>query len=128
MRDWLRVLFDGRPWWMNVLMVFCGYMAFVYVPWDLLIKPVAGDEEVWFGIRFHGWGAKLTEPLHWAIYAAGWYGFRNMKGWMWPWAAVYAGQVALGMLLWNFIYVGGLGGALLGILSFAPLAALTWAL
>jgi hypothetical protein len=128
MKRWLRALFAGRPTWMNVLMVFCGYMAFVYVPWDLFVKPVFGDEEVWFGIRLHGWGAKLTEPLHWAIYAAGWYGFRNMKSWMWPWAAVYAGQVALGMLLWNFIYVGGFGGVVLGLLSFVPFAALTYAL
>jgi short-subunit dehydrogenase len=113
---------------MNLLMVFCAYMAFVYVPWDFLLKPAAVDEEVWFGIRFHGWAAKLTEPLHWAIYAAGWYGFRHMKSWMWPWAAVYAGQVALGMLLWNFVYVGGFGGFLLGVVSFVPFAWLTWAL
>jgi hypothetical protein len=109
MKRWLRALLDGRPTWLNVLMLFCGFMAFVYLPWDFLIKPVAGDEEVWFGLRFTGWGAKLTEPFHWAIYAAGWYGLRNMKGWMWPWAAVYAGQVALGML-WNFVCVGGFGG------------------
>ena len=128
MRRWLRALFAGRPTWMNVLMVFCGYMAFVYVPWDFFFKPVALDEEVWFGLRLHGWAAKFTEPLHWAIYAAGWYGFRNLKGWMWPWAAVYAGQVALGMLLWNWIYVGGFGGFVLGLVAFVPFAGLTWAL
>jgi short-subunit dehydrogenase len=113
---------------MNALMVFCGYMAFVYVPWDFLLKPAAVDEEVWFGIRLHGFWAKFTEPLHWAIYALGWYGFRHMKGWMWPWAAVYAGQVALGMLLCNFVYVGGFGGVVLGVASFVPFAALTVAL
>ena len=42
MRRWLRALFAGRPTWMNALMVFCGYMAFVYVPWDFLIKPRRG--------------------------------------------------------------------------------------
>ena len=47
---------------------------------------------------------------------------------MWPWAAVYAGQVALGMLLWNFVYVGGFGGVVLGLASFVPFAALTYAL
>ena len=128
MKRWLRALFAGRPTWMNALMVFCGFMAFVYVPWDFLIKPAAVDEEVWFGLRLHGFGAKLTEPLHWAIYAAGWYGFRNMKSWMWPWAAVYTGQIALGMLIWNFVYVGGFGGFVLAIASFVPFAALTWAL
>jgi len=84
MRQWLRTLFDGRPWWMNVVMVFSAYMAFVYLPWDLFVKPVAVDEEVWFGIRFHGWAAKFLEPFHWAVYAAGAYGFRRMKPWMWP--------------------------------------------
>lgn len=128
MKRWLRALFEGRPTWMNALMVFCGFMAFVYMPWDFLVKPAAIDEEVWFGLRLHGWAAKFSEPFHWAIYAAGWYGFRNMKGWMWPWAAVYAGQVALGMLLWNFVYVGGFGGFVLGVASFVPFAALTWAL
>jgi hypothetical protein len=79
MRDWLRLVFAGRPAWMNVLMVFCAYMAFVYVPWDFFLKPAALDEEVWFGIRLHGAAAKLTEPLHAAIYAAGFYGFPSTR-------------------------------------------------
>jgi short-subunit dehydrogenase len=128
MRDWLRALFDGRPWWMNVLMVFSGYMAFVYLPWDFFVKPVAVDEEVWFGVRFHGVAAKVLEIPHWAIYAAGAYGFRRMKPWMWPWAALYVAQVALGMLVWNAVYVGGFLGILLGGISFVPFAALAWAL
>jgi hypothetical protein len=33
-RDWLSDLFAGRPAWINALMVFCAWMAFVYVPWD----------------------------------------------------------------------------------------------
>jgi short-subunit dehydrogenase len=128
MREWLRTVFDGRPWWMNAVMVFSAYMAFVYLPWDLFVKPVAVDEEVWFGIRFHGWAAKFLEPFHWAVYAAGAYGFRRMKPWMWPWASVYAGQVAFGMLIWPWIYVGGFLGFLLGIVSVVPFAVLTWAL
>jgi short-subunit dehydrogenase len=128
MREWLRTLFVGRPWWMNAVMVFSAYMAFVYLPWDLFVKPVAVDEEVWFGIRFHGWAAKFLEPFHWAVYAAGAYGFRRMKAWMWPWAAVYAGQVAFGMLVWPWLYVGGFLGFLLGIVSVVPFAVLSWAL
>jgi len=128
MRKWLRTLFDGRPWWMNVVMVFSAYMAFVYLPWDFFLKPVALDEEVWFGIRFHGWAAKFLEPFHWAVYAAGAYGFRRMKAWMWPWAAVYAGQVAFSMLVWPWIYIGGFAGFLLGIVSVVPFGALAWAL
>lgn len=128
MRDWLHDLFEGRPWWMNALMVFSGFMAFVYVPWDFFLKPVALDEEVWFGVRFTGWTAKLLTPFHWAIYAAGAYGFRRMSRWMWPWAAVYTGQVAFAMLVWNLLYVGGFLGLLLSFFSVIPFAALTYAL
>jgi hypothetical protein len=128
MRDWLRVLFEGRPWWMNVLMVFCGYMAFFYLPWDLFVKPAAVDQEVWFGFRFDGAAAKLAALPHWAVYAAGAYGFRHMRAWMWPWAAVYAAQVAVGMLVWNGLYVGGFVGLLVGVLSFLPFLGLAWML
>ena len=31
MNNWIREVFAGRPWWMNALMVFSGYMAFVYL-------------------------------------------------------------------------------------------------
>src|SRR5262245_63863790 len=108
-------------------MVFCAYMAFVYVPWDFLVKPAAHDEEVWLGIMFTGWAAKLTEPLHWAIYAAGFYGFYRMRSWMWPWAAVYAGSVALGMLVWPLFYASGVQ-VLLGLIAFTAFAYLTYAL
>lgn len=125
MRDWLRGVFEGRPTWINALMVFSAWMAFVYVPWDFLIKPVAQDEEVWLGIVLRGWGAKLTEPLHWAIYAAGAYGFYRMRTWMWPWAAVYVGSVALGMLVWSWLYRDSF---LLGVAAFVPFAWLARAL
>jgi short-subunit dehydrogenase len=128
MRDWLSLVFAGRPGWMNALMVFCAFMAIVYVPWDFFVKPVAADEEVWFGIVLHGGAAKFTEPFHWAIYAAGAYGFLRMKSWMWPWAAIYVGQVAIAMLLYPWIYVGGLGGFLGGVVSFVPFALLARAL
>jgi short-subunit dehydrogenase len=51
-----------------------------------------------------------------------------MRPWLWPWAAAYAGQVALGMLVWNGVYVGGFVGLLLGVVSFLPFAGLAWAL
>ena len=128
MSEWLGERLRQRPWWMNVLMIFCAYMAFVYMPWDFFVKPVAHDAEAWFGFLLHGWWAKLTEPLHWAIYAAGAYGFWRMRSWMWPWAALYTAQVALGMLVWNVVYVGGLRGWLGGVLAFVPLAAIAVAL
>ncbi len=127
--DWLGGLLAGRPWWMNAMMVFSAYMAFVYVPWDLLVKPVARDEEVWFGLVLTGYGAKLTEPIHWAIYAAGAYGFYHMRAWMWPWAAVYVAQVAIAMLVWNLLYgAPGLLGVIAGLVSAAPFALLVRAL
>ncbi len=128
MAQWWRERMAQRPWWMNALMLFCAYMAFVYMPWDFLVKPAAHDEEVWFGIILRGWAAKLTEPLHWAIYAAGAYGFWRMRPWMWPWAAVYAAQVAVAMLVWPVLYVGGARGFLLGAVALVPFGALTWAL
>ena len=125
MRDWLETVFAGRPWWMNALLVFCAYMTLVYVPWDFFAKPVAEDEEVWLGVLFTGWAAKASEPLHWALYAAGYYGFLRMRPWMWPWAAVYAASVAVGMLVWPLLYRDSL---LLGVLAFLPFAWLTRAL
>ena len=125
MRDWLATVFAGRPPWMNALLVFCAYMTFVYLPWDFFAKPVAQDEEVWLGVLFTGWAAKLTEPVHWAIYAAGFYGFLRLRPFMWPWAAVYAGSVAVGMLVWPFLYRDSL---LLGVLACLPFAWLTRAL
>ena len=53
MSDWvydfmlstIRNKFERRPFWMNVIFVFCVYMTFIYLPWDVLIKPVSEDEE-----------------------------------------------------------------------------------
>lgn len=88
---------------MNAIWLFCLYMTFIYMPFDMFIKPVAEDEEIWFGFTLYGWAAKLTEPLHWAIYAAGAYGFWRMSSWMWPWAAIYTAQVVVAMVVWNLI-------------------------
>ena len=107
-----------RPWWMNLLMGFCLYMTFIYMPFDIFYKPVADDEEVWFGVTLHGWPAKLTAPLHWLIYGAGAYGFWHMKRWMWPWAAVYCAQVVVAMFVWNLLDSRG-GGILSGAIAAA---------
>jgi len=128
MGDWLRERLDERPAWMNALLAFCAFMTFVYVPWDLFVKPVAMDEEVWFGVRFHGALAKLFALPHWAVYAAGTVGFWRMRRWMWPWASVYAGQVAFSFLVWPLLYVGGARGALVGLVGGAAFAALALAL
>lgn len=116
-----------RPWWMNVLWAFCLYMTFIYMPFDLFFKPVAEDEEVWFGFVLTGWAAKATEPLHWLIYAAGAYGFWKMSRWMWPWAGVYAAQVMVAMLVWNLVDARG-GGWIPGLIAAAVIAVPTAAL
>jgi hypothetical protein len=112
---------------MTGLLGFCAFMTFAYVPYDFFWKPVERDQEVWLGFLLTGWAAKATEPLHWAIYAAGTYGFWKMRPWLHPWAALYSASIALGMLIWgarderpNALWVG-LGG-------FAPFAALTYAM
>ena len=70
MREWLFDVFRERPWWMSATMIFCAYMAFVYMPWDIFVKPVAKDEEVWFGILFTGTWAKILAFPHWFVYGA----------------------------------------------------------
>ena len=111
----LKRLFEGRPIWMNALMLFCAYMTFIYMPFDLFWKPVAEDEEVWLGFMLEGWWAKATGPIHWAIYGAGFYGF--LKPWMWPWAGVYCAQVAIAMLVWPINE--GRGSTVTALIAFA---------
>lgn len=103
-------------------------MTFAYVPFDFFWKPVEQDQEVWLGFLLTGKAAKATEPLHWAIYAAGTYGFWKMRAWLHPWAALYSASIALGMLIWgvrdersNALYVG-----LAGFVPFALLSVALW--
>lgn len=120
--------FARRPWWMNGLLLFCAYMALLYVPWDFLSKPLDQAQEVWFGILLTGLAAKLTEPLHFLIYLFGAWGFWSLKRWMHPWAALYALQVAFGMCVWNVLDPRG-SGLLAGLLTGLPflvIATLLW--
>jgi len=126
--DWLDDRLQDRPWWMNILMTVSGFLAYVYVPWDFFFKPVALDQEAWFGILLTGWAAKITEPIHFFIYAAGAYGFWRMRPWMWPWAAVWTAQLAFGMLVWPILYRGGAGGWMLGLAGGAVFGGIAWAL
>jgi hypothetical protein len=110
---------NKRPWWMNLLWFFCLYMTFIYMPFDMFTKPYERWEEIWFGFILTGWPAKLTEPLHWLIYAAGAFGFWKMRSWMWPWAAVYSFQVVIAMVVFNLFEGPGMsdhakGGGLIG--------------
>jgi len=119
--------YGTRPWWMNGLFYFCVYMTLLYMPFDMFLKPVASDHEIWFGFALHGWWAKATEPLHWLIYGAGAFGFWKMRSWMWPWAAVYCGQVVIAMFVWNLINPNGrgiLGGLIAAAIFTVPCIAL----
>jgi hypothetical protein len=108
-RDLLR-----RPWWMTAMYIFCIYMTFVYMPFDIFWKSTANDEEVWFGITFHQEWAKVLAPLHWFVYAALAWGFFKMRHWMWPWASVYVIQVSFSMVIWNLVDERG-GGLMAGL-------------
>jgi short-subunit dehydrogenase len=124
MGGWLRDVFRDRPGWMNAAMVFCGYMAFLYVPWDLFIKPAAEDAEVWFGIMFTGFSAKVMAVPHWFVYGAAVYGFRRRRPWMRFWGAAYSGQIAFGMFVWSVFQIGGLAGFIGGLIGAVPFTAL----
>jgi short-subunit dehydrogenase len=126
---WWRAMTRRRPWWMNLLMYFCMYMAFIHIPIDFLFTPLARDEQVWFGIVWRGLAAKIGELAHWAVFAAGAFGFWHMRTWMWPWAAVYAAQVTFSMVVWFLFYRGGLGGfvaTLISLAFFGGITALLW--
>lgn len=109
-------------------MLFCFYMTFIYMPFDMFIKPVAEDQEVWFGILLTGWAAKATEPFHWFIYGAGAWGFLKMKSWLWPWASLYVVQIAISMLVWSLLDERGRGleWGLVAALPFIILAVFLW--
>jgi len=103
MMDALRNELHKRNWWMNVAYAFCLYMTIFYMPYDIFMKPIAEDQEVWFGFLLEGWPAKATAPLHWLIYGALAWGFHRMSRRMWPWAAIYTAQIAVSMLVWNLL-------------------------
>ncbi len=127
MNEWLQDVFRDRPWWMNAVMVFCAYMAFIYVPWDLIVKSVEVDREVWFGITFAGVWAKIMAIPHWFVFGAAVYGFRRRRPWMAFWAPVYCAQVAFGMALWPILTYGSWLGVLAGLIAVVPFGLLTWA-
>ena len=105
----VRNKFERLPFWMNAIFVFCIYMTFIYLPWDVLIKPVSEDEEVWFGILFDGWLAKVGGVMHWVVYSALTFGFWSMSRWLNLWGALYLLQVAFSMVVWGWLSSDGAG-------------------
>ena len=125
--EFLKREYAKRPIWMNEIFLFCLYMTFIYLPWDIFIKPLDQDQEVWFGLMFTGWAAKVGAVAHWLVYGAGAWGFYHMRAWMHPWAGVYVAQVALSMFLWSVLDDRGgiIGGTIAGGI-FMALASAFW--
>ena len=122
----LRTWFGRHPWWIGAFFGFCLYMTFVYMPFDYFVKlfyqDVTDAQEVWFGVLLEGEKAKFTEPLHWLIYGALAWGLWKERPWVWLASALYVGQIALGMLVWNLRDERGAGP--LGLVAFAIFAAI----
>jgi hypothetical protein len=85
---------------MSAAAAFCLVTIAFLVPRDLFFEETR-DVEVWLGFEVHGRAARLTAPLHWAIFAAGAWGFWTQRPWIVPAAAAYAFYVALSHLVWS---------------------------
>ncbi len=123
----LKTEWQNRSWWLNLFLLFCLYMTFIYSPFDILYKPVADDQDVWFGYMFEGWAAKAGGVAHWAVYGALSWGLWHMRPWVWPWAAIYVTQVAIAMIAWsalNSASSGLLTGLVAGAIFMVPAVAL----
>jgi len=116
-----------RPWWMNIVFVWCVILA-LGVPYELLSRPVAEDIEVWFGFELTGWLAKGGGFIHVLIFTAGTWGFWKMRAWIWPWAAVYVAQVAISHLMWSELSPNGRGWptGLIQAVGITIIAVLLW--
>ena len=82
---------------MQLLLAFSIFMTFVYLPWDVLIKPL-GEDQGWFGVLLPA-GLPNWADCCLLVYGAASYGYLKMKRWMYPWSVIYLLQIALGMLV-----------------------------
>ena len=109
MIDQLKNNLTLRPGWMNLVLFFCFYMTFIYLPWDIFVKPITEDQEVWFGVLFYGWLAKVGGVFHWVVYGTFLYGMWNMKQWLVSGMILYLWQVGASMIIWNWVSEGQIG-------------------
>lgn len=116
-----------RPLQATALAAFCAATVVFLAARDLLLPDVR-DTEVWLGFELHGRAARLTAPLHWAIFALGAWGFWRVRPWVWPWASAYAFSIAVGHLVWNLTSDagGGLGAGLWQLALFSIPAGILW--
>jgi len=94
--------------WMRALALFCAATV-LFLVWRDLFVANARDVEVWLGFALHGRAARLTAPLHWAIFAAGAWAFWTARPWILPAAAAYAFLVAASHLVWSVASPQGRG-------------------
>jgi hypothetical protein len=85
---------------MTALAAFC-LASVVFLVWRDLFLPRVRDVEVWLGFEVQGTAARMTAPLHWALFLVGAWGFWTQRRWILPCAAAYAFYVALSHLIWN---------------------------
>ena len=96
----IRAGWAKRSWWLNGIMLFSLFMVFIYTPFDVGLKPVAEDEDVWFGYMFTGWAAKVGGLVHAVVYGLLGWGLWKMRPWVWWVGSLYLTQVAITMFLW----------------------------
>lgn len=90
------------------LALFCAASVVFLAARDLLV-PEVRDVEVWLGFEVHGLAARLTAPLHWALFAFSAFAFWRAKPWIWPAAAGYVLYVAVSHLIWSETSPNGRG-------------------
>jgi hypothetical protein len=98
----------GRPRAQVALALLCAATVVFLAVRDLFV-PEIRDVEVWGGFELHGRAARLTAPLHWAIFALGAWAFWRAQPWIWTAAAAYAFYVALSHLVWSEASPNGRG-------------------
>jgi hypothetical protein len=98
----------GRSHAETVLALFCAATVLFLAARDLLV-PEIRDVEVWGGFELRGRAARLTAPLHWAIFAFGAWAFWRAKPWIWTAAAAYVFYVALSHGVWSEVSPNGRG-------------------
>ncbi len=105
---------------MSALALFCAATV-VFLAVNDLRGSAASDTEVWLGFEVHGRAARLTAPLHWAIFGVGAWAFWTQRPWVPFAAALYAFYVALSHLIWSEASPHG-QGLWMGLLQAAALS------
>jgi hypothetical protein len=106
----------------QALALLCAATLVFLAARDLLL-PEVGDVEVWLGFELHGLAARLTAPLHWALFGAFAWAFWRAKPWVYGAAAAYVFYVALSHLIWSEASPNGRGWPM-GLLQAAAISAI----